>query len=124
MKQDYSLTPKSEIDSTEFEAIADVVPLYPNSSQLDDTFDELERSLPFVEDNSWGNLLRFTDNLTSPIHRWFLFKEGYSYKLVDKILDRFDLPCNSSAILDPFSGSGTTLLAAQKRGIPDRKSVV
>ncbi|MDT9189658.1 MAG: hypothetical protein P5681_17785 [Limnospira sp. PMC 894.15] len=118
MKQDYSLTPKSEIDSTEFEAIADVVPLYPNSSQLDDTFDELERSLPFVEDNSWGNLLRFTDNLTSPIHRWFLFKEGYSYKLVDKILDRFDLPCNSSAILDPFSGSGTTLLAAQKRGIP------
>ncbi|MEA5538804.1 DNA methyltransferase [Limnoraphis robusta Tam1] len=118
MKQDYSLTPKSEIDNTEFETVADVVPLYPNSLQLDNTFAELERSLPFVEDNSWGNLLRFTDNLTDPIHRWFLFKEGYSYKLVDKILDRFDLPCNSSAILDPFSGSGTTLLAAQKRGIP------
>lgn len=118
MKQDYSLTPKSEIDNTEFEAVADVVPLYPNSSQLDDIFTELELSLPFFEDNSWGNLLRFTDNLTVAIHRWFLFKEGYSYKLVDKILDRFDLPCKSSAILDPFSGSGTTLLAAQKRGIP------
>lgn len=118
MKQDYSLTPKSEIDNTEFETVADVVPLYPNSSQLDDIFAELELSLPFVEDNSWGNLLRFTDNLTDPIHRWFLFKEGYSYKLVDKILDRFKLPRNSSAILDPFSGSGTTLLAAQKRGIP------
>ncbi|MFM6304545.1 MAG: DNA methyltransferase [Planktothrix sp.] len=118
MKQDYSLTPKSEMDNTEFETVADVVPLYPNSSQLDDIFAELELSLPFVEDNSWGNLLRFTDNLTDPIHRWFLFKEGYSYKLVDKILDRFKLPRNSSAILDPFSGSGTTLLAAQKRGIP------
>ncbi|MFM6455967.1 MAG: DNA methyltransferase, partial [Planktothrix sp.] len=105
-------------DNTEFETVADVVPLYPNSSQLDDIFAELELSLPFVEDNSWGNLLRFTDNLTDPIHRWFLFKEGYSYKLVDKILDRFKLPRNSSAILDPFSGSGTTLLAAQKRGIP------
>ncbi|MCT7980059.1 site-specific DNA-methyltransferase [Laspinema olomoucense] len=118
MKQDYSLAPKSEIDSTEFETVADVVPLYPNSSQLNETFAELERSLPFVEDESWGNLLRFTDNLTAPLHRWFLFKEGYSYKLVDKILDRFDLPGKSSAILDPFSGSGTTLLAAQKRGIP------
>ncbi|MFM6395131.1 DNA methyltransferase [Planktothrix sp.] len=106
------------MDNTEFETVADVVPLYPNSSQLDDIFAELELSLPFVEDNSWGNLLRFTDNLTDPIHRWFLFKEGYSYKLVDKILDRFKLPRNSSAILDPFSGSGTTLLAAQKRGIP------
>lgn len=118
MKQDYSLTPKSEIDNTEFETVADVVPLYPNSLQLDETLAELELSLPFIEDNYGGNLVQFTDNLTVPIHRWFLFKEGYSYKLVDKILDRFDLPCKSSAILDPFSGSGTTLLAAQKRGIP------
>ena len=55
------------------------------------------------------------DNAYSAIHNWYKFTAGFSYKLVDLIIDV--LGENPTSIFEPFAGCGTTLVAAQKRGI-------
>jgi len=62
-------------------------------------------------------LVNFRKNEKVPIHRWYNFKEGYAARLVDSMLREFDVKPNS-CVLDPFAGSGTTLLSAQWKGIP------
>jgi DNA modification methylase len=58
----------------------------------------------------------FQDNLRAPIHRWFKYPAGFSYKLVDAVIDDKGLR-RGDWLLDPFVGSGTTTLAAKERGI-------
>ena len=53
---------------------------------------------------------------TAPRHRWFYFPHSYSYRLVDEILDHWDLR-PAGVVADNFAGSGTTLLAARQRGL-------
>lgn len=54
----------------------------------------------------------FVDNMKLPVHRWFRFSAGFSAEWVaDVISER--LPPNG-AVLDPFAGSGTTLLVADQ----------
>jgi adenine-specific DNA methylase len=55
-------------------------------------------------------------NLTSPIHNWFKFTAGFSYKFVDEII-KYENLTRDSVIFDPFAGCGTTLVSAQKNGI-------
>ena len=55
-------------------------------------------------------------NSERPFHRWFHFKEGYSHRLLDRLLDMEGEPSDTPInVLDPFSGSGTTLLSAVER---------
>lgn len=56
------------------------------------------------------------DLTSAPRHRWFYFPHSYSYRLVDTILDHWDLQPDG-VLADNFSGSGTTLLAARERGL-------
>ncbi len=49
-------------------------------------------------------------------HRWFYFPHSYSHRLVNDILDFWDIP-EGSMIADNFVGSGTTLLTARQRGL-------
>jgi len=56
------------------------------------------------------------DLATAPRHRWFYFPHSYSYRLVDAILDFWDLPPDA-VVADNFAGSGTTLLAARQRDL-------
>ena len=52
-----------------------------------------------------------------PIHRWFRFSAGYSAKWVETLLQDYDnLVGVRPTVLDPFAGSGTTLLAASRHG--------
>ncbi len=60
-----------------------------------------------------GELATFKPNSELPVHRWFYFKEGFARDLVNRLLDDF----KPSRVLDPFCGSGTTLLACAERGI-------
>jgi DNA modification methylase len=57
------------------------------------------------------------DNRTSPIHDWYRFTAGFSYKLVDKIILEEKLN-SKSVIFESFAGCGTTLVSAQKHSIP------
>jgi 16S rRNA G966 N2-methylase RsmD len=50
------------------------------------------------------------------IHRWYTTVLGYSDRLVCELLDDWNLSENAK-VLDPFCGSGTTLVECKKRGM-------
>lgn len=50
----------------------------------------------------------FVNNLRLPVHRWFRYSAGFSSEWVRATLRE----CKPATVLDPFAGSGTTLLAA------------
>jgi len=52
-------------------------------------------------------------NRMSPGLRWMKYKEGFSCELVNALID----DAESRSVLDPFSGIGTTPLAAAGRGL-------
>jgi len=58
----------------------------------------------------------FIRNKTSPIHRWFFYPEGFSGDFVDECIQRFGLR-QGNVILDPFVGSGTTLVSSKLNGV-------
>lgn len=76
---------------------------------------------PQVIEGHWFDQARedlgtFKDSLRAPIHRWFKYPAGYSYKFVEVSFDLFSIE-PEDWVYDPFSGTGTTLLCAKQRGI-------
>ncbi len=60
----------------------------------------------------------FSENRTEPIHRWVPWIAGFSSGFVSDCLDKYvtsTSPANT-IILDPFTGVGTTLVEAARRG--------
>lgn len=58
------------------------------------------------------------DNFKSPVHNWYKFTAGFSYKFVEEIITLEGLrDINNSRIFDPFAGCGTTLVSSQKENI-------
>jgi len=80
-------------------------------SQLEEELNIVIKLAPNFE-----KLVNFRNNETMPVHRWYYFKEGYSHQFVEKLLKEFKIE-KGSTILDPFAGSGTTLLTAQWKGM-------
>ncbi len=62
-----------------------------------------------------GELATFTPNRKLPVYNWFYYKEGFARGFVWQMVDRFK---PNGTVLDPFCGSGTTLLACAEKGIP------
>lgn len=58
----------------------------------------------------------FQDSLKAPIHRWFTYPAGYSYRLVQAKIEENGLSA-PDCIADPFLGSGTTSLTAKLMGL-------
>lgn len=59
----------------------------------------------------------FTDNMKLPIHRWFRYSAGFSAEWVVAEIEKFQEETgNKAVILEPFTGSGTTNLAADSLG--------
>ncbi len=50
-------------------------------------------------------------------HDWYRFVLSYPPHLVRKYIDKFNLSANN-IVLDPFCGTGTTVVECKKRGIP------
>lgn len=93
---------KKNVDEKMSQSNDKLVELYNSLAQ------ELAISIETVPSLDW--LVNFSDNTTMPIHRWYYFKEGYSHQLVKKLLAEFVFKPNSR-VLDPFLGSGSTLVS-------------
>lgn len=53
----------------------------------------------------------------APIHRWFTFPHSYAPELVTWLLDEVGI-ADGERVLDPFCGAGTTVVEAQRLGLP------
>ena len=59
------------------------------------------------------NSTTFTDNMSLPVHRWFRYSAGFSAEWVARVIESSD----AQHVLDPYGGSGTTVLAAEQCGV-------
>lgn len=63
--------------------------------------------------SEWGT---FKDSLKAPVHSWFTYPAGFSYKAVEHSIQNAKLVKGKSTIYDPFMGSGTTNIVAKTLG--------
>jgi len=61
-------------------------------------------------------ITNFNLNSKQPIYNWFYFTEAFSKDLVRNIFRKYLLNKNNPIIVDPFCGTGTTLLTAKEFG--------
>lgn len=59
----------------------------------------------------------FQNSKKMEIHNWFQYTQGFSPGLLGYYVEKWDIN-KSKKLLDPFVGSGTSLLFSQFRGIP------
>jgi len=74
---------------------------------------ETERKEHSAEIQEWGT---FKDSLRAPIHNWFTYPAGFSYRAVESSIHSNGIR-QGQVIYDPFMGSGTTNLVAKKMAI-------
>lgn len=60
----------------------------------------------------------FVENLKLPVHRWFRYSAGFSAEWVEAVIGDQLTAGKSVRVLDPFAGSGTTLIAAEHMSVP------
>ncbi|WP_270273007.1 MULTISPECIES: hypothetical protein [Enterococcus] len=72
--------------------------------------ENLEKQYNIVLDQSYSNLVHFQTTNEIPFQRWYSYREGYSYKLVQKFITKYNV---TGSILDPFMGSGSSILAGR-----------
>lgn len=77
-------------------------------------FSKLETGLPMFSGTSFGNQVHFQNAYQTPVQRWFPYREGYSTSLVNAFFKELKITGN---VFDPFSGSGTTLLASRTNNL-------
>ena len=70
-----------------------------------------------TESPSWRRWVTPRTARDKPIHRWHLFAHSFTSDLVHALVDEWQLD-GEDALLDPFAGAGTTLLAAKEKGVP------
>lgn len=71
------------------------------------TEDELQRS---------NTTSTFADNLSLPIHRWFRYSAGFSAIWARELIER-EKAKGRRTVLDPFAGSGTTVIEGESAGL-------
>lgn len=93
-----------------------------------DIYMQLESAYPMKPlDNDLGRFFTFDENMLAHVHDWFYFKEGYSRPLVEHYLDKYAYlrkELGGGIVVDPFSGTGTTVLTASVNGLPARGTEV
>jgi len=77
-----------------------------------------ERYAEYLHETSKFNrkLVSYQGNKGAIVHGWIKYREGFSAQLVEDLLREFGIS-QGEKVLDPFSGSSTTLLVAKSMGI-------
>ena len=65
---------------------------------------------------TYESILNYSTEKDNPFQRWYRYKEGFSIQFIEKIVEEYGSN-NMSVLLDPFAGSGTTILAANRMGL-------
>ncbi len=63
-----------------------------------------------------ANLGTFQESLRSPVHRWFTYPAGFSYRAVEEAFRSYNIT-PGKVVYDPFAGTGTTNIVAKQRGV-------
>lgn len=64
---------------------------------------------------TYESILNYSTEKENPFQRWYRYKEGFSIQFIEKIVSEYG--CSPKGVLlDPFAGSGTTILAANRMG--------
>jgi DNA modification methylase len=92
----------------------DVPPLKQSQRIEREKLEHAYRGLVEVSTSLDRRLVSFQANKAIPFYNWFPYKEGFSYQMVKMFIK--DYQKSSGRVLDPFSGSGTTLFAANEMG--------
>lgn len=67
-------------------------------------------------ENSREQNTTFKQNHQKPLHRWYSYVEGFSWDFIQKTFEEFKIN-RDTVVLDPFCGSGTTLVESSLCGI-------
>jgi hypothetical protein len=59
----------------------------------------------------------FADNLSLPIHRWFRYSAGFSATWARQLIEQ-EKAKGRCTLLDPFAGSGTSIIEGEGAGVP------
>ena len=62
-----------------------------------------------------ANPTTFANNMNLPVHRWYRYSAGFSAEWVASLLSSRD--SDNFLVLDPFSGSGTTLITTDEHEV-------
>ena len=74
-----------------------------------------ERFVVRDETARYANLVTASTTSTYPVQRWFHFKEAFALDLLETLITQWNIESDSvTRILDPFCGTGTSILAAQR----------
>src|SRR5262245_57977247 len=82
----------------------------------------MRQGLLFEEEESQDGTLRakrsgtFSDNMKLPVHRWYRYSAGFSACWAGKVI-REAAGGGPLHVLDPFVGSGTVVLEAERAGV-------
>ncbi len=83
------------------------------TASLFDTPEETSDSLQALHR---ANLGTFQDSLRAPVHRWFTYPAGFSFKAVEEAFRLYQIE-SGMTVYDPFAGTGTTNIVAKEQGV-------
>jgi len=79
-------------------------------NDIDSIYSKLEDNLNISNRESLSHYVNFQTASDNPIQRWFPYREGFSFRLVQSFIKEFNV---NQTVFDPFCGSGSTLLASR-----------
>jgi DNA modification methylase len=79
-------------------------------------FQEDNGSLENLDAIDRENLGTFQDSLRAPVHRWFTYPAGFSFKAVEETFRLYNIK-PGMVVYDPFGGTATTNIVAIQNGV-------